>query len=431
MNIILHILILAVLNGLLIYSIYQFFGIYFKQPKKNNKCQLIYGISYLVLICISMTNFIFIYDFILYFVVLLCITTTYTVSNKNRFFIGFLCLIFIEGIEMLSKIVMAALYDTTVNHIVTDDVTSLMAYSMARIMPFVLIKIYVFMKKDSSLGNRNYDVPKTMKWFVVISIPILSMLGIIILSRLADSLDQIGTVMMVSVIAIFLMINILYLYIYDVIIDRYRKRSENIILNKQIEYYHNQHNQVESNINEIRQIKHDLKFKLIHIMQNEDIIDVKRELSILIDETKIVNYLSYTGHHGIDSILNYEVSRAKQKNIQINIKVTVCKSININSKLLCVLLGNAMDNGIEANENTAHKYIDINILSENNSLYISIKNPYIGKMVLKENYTSKQDTDHHGFGLKSINDIANQLGGKVKIDTDNNIFTLEILIFDI
>ena len=159
----------------------------------------------------------------------------------------------------------------------------------------------------------------------------------------------------------------------------------------------------------------------------------KKEISALIDETNMMDYVSYTAHHGIDSILNYEVTKAKLRNIEINVKTTVYKDINIDSKFLCVVLGNAIDNAIEANENAANKYIDITILLENNSLYISVKNPYIGTISpkeLKESYTSKQDHSHHGFGLKSIRDIANKLGGTVKINTDNHIFTLEILIFD-
>ena len=172
-----------------------------------------------------------------------------------------------------------------------------------------------------------------------------------------------------------------------------------------------------------------MKFKLINILQNQDMEMAKKEISALIDETNSMDYVSYTAHHGIDSILNYEVNRAKSNNIEINVKTTVYKDINIDSKFLCVILGNA----IEANQNITNKYIDITILSENNSLYIAVKNPYIGTITLKElkeNYTSKQDAAHHGFGLKSIRDIANNLGGTVKINTDNHIFTLEIIIFE-
>ena len=380
-----------------------------------------------------MTNFMFIYDFILYFCVLFIISMLYQSTHRNRAFISFLCLIFIEGIEILSKILLAAFYDTTVSEITANEFTTLIVYSAARVLPFSLIKIIAMMKKEHSSSHKNYDIPKTLKWFIFILIPMFSMIGITILSFLEDSLNKFETMMIVGVIGIFLIINILYLYIYDIIVDRYHKKTENIILNKQIEYYNNQHAQVENNINEIRQIKHDLKFKLIDILQNQDIEAAKKEIAALIDETSVMDYVSYTGHHGIDSILNYEVNRAKLKHIDMNIKTTVYKDINIDSKFLCVILGNAIDNAIEANANTIDKYVDITVLLENNSLYISVKNPYMGTITpkeLKESYTSKQDSSHHGFGLKSIRDIANKLGGTVKINTDNHIFTLEMIIFD-
>ena len=433
MNMLVYILGLGILNAFLICFVHDFYDIYFERSKKYKQHKFIYIIGYLVLICISMTDFIFVYDIILYFCVLFSISMLYQSTYRNRAFISFLCLIFIEGIEILSKILLAAFYDTTVSEITASEFTMLIIYSAARIIPFALIKIIVFIKKESSITHKNYDIPKTLKWFIFILIPIFSMIGIAILSFLEDNLNKFETMMMVSVIGIFLIINILYLYIYDVIVDRYHKKTENIILNKQIEYYNNQHVQVENNINEIRQIKHDLNFKLINILQNQDIETAKKEISTLIAETNVMDYLSYTGHHGIDSILNYEVSRAKSQNIEINIKTTVYKDINIDSKFLCVIFGNVIDNAIEANTNTINKYIDITILSENNSLYILVKNPYIGTITpqkLKESYTSKQDSAHHGFGLKSIRDIANKLGGTVKINTDNHIFTLEIIIFD-
>ena len=42
--------------------------------------------------------------------------------------------------------------------------------------------------------------------------------------------------------------------------------------------------------------------------------------------------------------------------------------------------------------------------------------------------TTKADPYQHGFGIKSIRQIAKKYGGSVSILTDNNLFTLSILI---
>ena len=244
MNTLVYIFMLCILNGFLIYFVHDFYDVYFQRSKKYHLYPLVYIIGYLVLIGISMTNFIFIFDFMLYFCVLFSISMLYESTYTNRVFISFLCLIFVEGIEILSKILLAAFYDTTVSEITQGAFTTLIVYSVARVMPFALIKMVKFMKKESATGHKNYDIPKTLKWFVFILIPIFSMIGITILSFLENSLNKVETIMMVSVIGIFLIINILYLYIYDVIVDRYHKKTENIILNKQSEYYNNQQVQV-------------------------------------------------------------------------------------------------------------------------------------------------------------------------------------------
>ena len=42
--------------------------------------------------------------------------------------------------------------------------------------------------------------------------------------------------------------------------------------------------------------------------------------------------------------------------------------------------------------------------------------------------TSKDNTDYHGFGLKSIRHTAEKYGGGMSIKTGSNFFSLQILI---
>ncbi len=72
------------------------------------------------------------------------------------------------------------------------------------------------------------------------------------------------------------------------------------------------------------------------------------------------------------------------------------------------------------------------ILEESDNLLIKISNPYRHKLIFENGLpiTNKNDKLMHGIGLKSIKKIVNEKQGYFKINTDDNIFSLEILLFD-
>ena len=131
-------------------------------------------------------------------------------------------------------------------------------------------------------------------------------------------------------------------------------------------------------------------------------------------------------------MLNFIKNKAENLGIQMIINTNILAEIIVDDKLLCSILGNAFDNAIDGSLSSDKKHIKVDIALENNSIYISVKNSYNGDIFIQNNkiLTSKSDKINHGFGLKSIYDSAYKLDGKVKITTDNNMFTLEIVIFN-
>ena len=71
-------------------------------------------------------------------------------------------------------------------------------------------------------------------------------------------------------------------------------------------------------------------------------------LTILDDDLKTVDTVIKTGNVMIDAVLNSKISIAKTKDIEVNAKAIVPKSPNIPAIDLCVIIGNLIDNAIEA-----------------------------------------------------------------------------------
>ena len=92
-----------------------------------------------------------------------------------------------------------------------------------------------------------------------------------------------------------------------------------------------------------------------------------------------------------------------------------------------VILGNLMDNAIEAGEKTEAPYIVIQIRQINKSLYIAIQNRMEGKMQ-GELFTTKKDKKNHGFGLASVRKTVEKYSGHMQIDRKDGIFVVEIML---
>jgi sensor histidine kinase regulating citrate/malate metabolism len=98
---------------------------------------------------------------------------------------------------------------------------------------------------------------------------------------------------------------------------------------------------------------------------------------------------------------------------------------------LCVILGNLLDNAIDASmslpedERMIRVYMDM----KNTQLYISVTNMTASRKQQKENGRFRSSKgDGHGFGLMRIDHVVERLGGYLKRASEDGAFTTEILL---
>ncbi len=93
---------------------------------------------------------------------------------------------------------------------------------------------------------------------------------------------------------------------------------------------------------------------------------------------------------------------------------------NIRSVDLVAILGNLLDNALEAAEGTEEdlRFINLTIRRINEMLIIKLENGCKAAPVTAEGElkTTKQDTDLHGWGLKSVRTTAEHYDGTVETE---------------
>ena len=155
-------------------------------------------------------------------------------------------------------------------------------------------------------------------------------------------------------------------------------------------------------------------------------------LSKLDSDLTSVDILVRTGNVMADAMLNSKLSLAKSKNIKIDVTAALPKKFKISETELCVIIGNMLDNSIEACINLANRgsrFIKIEIGTHKSMLYISVTNSADGSAKkIGKRFISTKDSPEHGFGLLSIDKIVAKYDGYVNRQNDAGVFTTEIML---
>ena len=204
---------------------------------------------------------------------------------------------------------------------------------------------------------------------------------------------------------------------------------------KHIEMFRQEQFLEEAATAEILEFRHDMKQHLVYVRnliqegRGEEAIHSVEEL---IGGTEKMGILkSNTGNIVVDALINHAWIRAVERKIDFQVRLDGLSGIGISNSDLCILLGNALDNALEASEYMpeGQRTIKVEIRYLKNCLLICITNRFIGKLLLKGGrIQSKKEGVGHGIGLLSMEKMAMKLGGTLTIDEKEGVFSLEIWI---
>lgn len=134
-----------------------------------------------------------------------------------------------------------------------------------------------------------------------------------------------------------------------------------------------------------------------------------------------------TGSTVIDAVINRRLELCAEKDIEMRCLIDT-QFVSENDVDVSILLSNLLDNAIEGGSNTELPQIELIVKKKKSLTYITVKNS-IASSVLDENpslKTSKNDKSAHGYGIRSIKNIAEKYNGSVDFLENNGYFITEI-----
>lgn len=226
---------------------------------------------------------------------------------------------------------------------------------------------------------------------------------------------------------------VMILYLQNTMFKKSAMRRELDTLNQ---LWHQQKEQYELSRETIALINHkchDLKHQISAMRAIVSPEEREKYLREVEDSVQIYDAMVQTGNEVLDTVLTEKSLSCTANNIKINC-IADGRQMDIFDPLdLYTIFGNALDNAIESVkqlERQEMRMIDVLVYVRQQFLMINIMNP-IGRQPEFEGelpVSTKVKNGYHGFGLKSIRHLIRKYNGFMKIDTDQQIFSLKLLI---
>lgn len=160
--------------------------------------------------------------------------------------------------------------------------------------------------------------------------------------------------------------------------------------------------------------------------------EMKIYLSDLNKDLSQIDQVIKTGNIMVDSILNSKISIAESKKIRVDADAVVSKKLEISDIDLCVIVGNLLDNAIEASmeiRDEEQRFIRVYIAEKMEQFYIYVSNSFEGKVNKKGiKYFTTKDARNHGYGLVRIDGIVGKNKGMINRQSEKDIFATEIIL---
>lgn len=187
-----------------------------------------------------------------------------------------------------------------------------------------------------------------------------------------------------------------------------------------------------NSIDALRRNYHDMKNLLLHLEASPSADNLHAHISRILRDIHPFESVVETGNEVIDILLSEKILRCQERDIPC---VTILDGRLLSfisvADLVCIF-GNAMDNAMEGCMTVAdpqNRYIHVRTSVNAQLLVLNFRNSCRGTAQKRGDtfVTSKADAQHHGFGLRNIQDAAARHGGTMSCQTDGQSFTLTLL----
>ena len=253
-------------------------------------------------------------------------------------------------------------------------------------------------------------------------------------------------------VALRLLFLLLLLAAYYVSVSFYRKKMDDRERKAAIEQQRDEANlylrNVEEQYQRTRELWHDLKNHislLSLLLQEEKYGEMADYLRIFGDDVDSLTLPVKSGNLVVDALLADKAAKAKKEGVQVELALCDLTELALKSDEICSLLGNLLDNALEANRQVPEgKFLSVEWRERMDFYYIKVQNAVAGNGSADRKAMQAQGADKlqaqssdklpspktdrrnqvgHGLGLRSMERIVHACDGELAVERTESRFT--------
>lgn len=408
------------------YVIYLLIGLRVdKKGVEGKKEVIVYGIYYVVISVAYLLLDIALLTLILNIVGIAAILFLYHTSVPQKLLIT----VFVIGILLVSESIVSVLTGY-IDFSIYDKgyYSSFFGLLCVPILPYA---VAIFLKAFKKNKRQNVILPAVYLSAIVIGPGASIIIIVTLFSATGLSIPQIlaSTILLLAV-------NIGFFSLYERQEELFEKDKEQEVLKTLNSSYEKQFQVMQISNRKTSRMRHDLNnhmTTLNYLAESKDFAELEKYLQKMNKDTVVAGEYIKSNNLAIDSILNHKIAEAEQKGIECDFEVSIPVELRIEPTDLTSILGNLLDNAMEAVKELedGQKKIGGIVRYDRGRLVINIRNPYKGKLKYEGDRlkTSKKDKDNHGIGLDSVKSAIDRYSGILLLESEKGIFDAHILLF--
>ncbi|MDE7243054.1 MAG: GHKL domain-containing protein, partial [Oscillospiraceae bacterium] len=260
---------------------------------------------------------------------------------------------------------------------------------------------------------------------LLVSLPLCSLLAVVLLTynkyesrmvyRLAQNLG-------IAILPFVLTASLALLLAVKMLEDYERLERSERLASLRESYYQ----AIQREAQQVRTLRHDLRNHLLVIrglLEQQDTVKAASYLEQMFESPALRGTRRLCENEAANVVLSAKAEEMGRLGLTCDFSVFLPGDLPVAAVDLCALLGNALDNAMEAAEQSAGKKISVRCRTEKGLFMLCVENA-ADSAVRPDLATTKTDRSVHGFGLSGMREIAERYGGSLETRAENGCFEL-------
>ncbi len=329
-------------------------------------------------------------------------------------------------LEVTSVLIISSVSNRYVSDFENNPIQLVIEVTISKIIYFLIVMLILRFSKE---GNQKVKIPVSFYLYPVISMISATSFWYISMSETVEYRNQI----ILAVISFLLFISTVFMFFA---FQLNAQRENQLIMLQQEQdkiktdslYY----DILEKQNNDLRIYVHDTKNHLSAIRNLNDNPEIEEYISKMLERLSEYNRICHSGNRLLDVIVDKYATECKINNIDFKFDIKNNNLASLEYYDTVTILGNLLDNAVEAVQKSNNKQITFETDYRNNFSVIIITNSCDDNPLIKSDIltTTKENKQLHGFGLKSVKKIIRKYNGDLEFeyDSQNKTFVVAVMV---